>query len=105
VQDLPALGSALNKLKREFGLTPTDEVKWNGMSAVILYRIDSARHMHRYYRMDVQLDLFGAWCLVREWGRIGSAGLVRSIPDRTLGEAEAALERHRGAKERRSYCE
>jgi len=31
VQDLSALGSALNKLKREFGLTPVDEVKWNGM--------------------------------------------------------------------------
>ncbi|MGH9696205.1 MAG: WGR domain-containing protein [Bryobacteraceae bacterium] len=24
----------------------------------------------------MQPDLFGNWCLVREWGRIGSAGLL-----------------------------
>src|SRR5947208_15669181 len=24
--------------------------------------------------MDVQPDLFGQWCLMREWGRIGSTG-------------------------------
>jgi len=44
------------------------------MNAVILYRVDAARRMHRYYRMDVQPNLFGEWCLMREWGRIGSAG-------------------------------
>ena len=36
--------------------------------------------MHRYYRMDVQPDLFGEWCLMREWGRIGSAGQTRHSP-------------------------
>jgi hypothetical protein len=29
------------------------------MNAVLLYRIDSARRMQRFYRMDVQPDLFG----------------------------------------------
>jgi predicted DNA-binding WGR domain protein len=50
------------------------------MTAVILYRIDSAKRMQRFYRMDVQPDLFGQWCLMREWGRIGSSGRVRSMP-------------------------
>ena len=44
------------------------------MNAVILYRIDSDKRMHRFYPLDVQPDLFGHWCLLREWGRIGSTG-------------------------------
>lgn len=36
------------------------------MSAVVLTRNNSARNMRRYYRLDVQPDLFGAWCCVRE---------------------------------------
>src|SRR4051812_45913282 len=31
VKDTTALESALTSLKQEFGLDPTDEVKWNGM--------------------------------------------------------------------------
>ena len=73
------------------------------MTAVILYRIDAARHMHRYYRMEIQSDLFGEWCLMREWGRIGSNGQMRSVPFPTSKEAEVAMERQRLAKERRGY--
>jgi predicted DNA-binding WGR domain protein len=75
------------------------------MSAVILYRIDTAKRMHRYYRLAVQPDLFGQWCLLREWGRIGSSGQTRQVPFPTRQEAEAALERQRSAKERRGYAE
>jgi len=32
------------------------------MSAITLHRTDAARNMHRYYRLDVQPDLFGEWC-------------------------------------------
>jgi predicted DNA-binding WGR domain protein len=42
------------------------------MTAIILHRIDPAKNMRRFYRLDVQRDLFGQWCLIREWGRIGS---------------------------------
>lgn len=73
------------------------------MNAVILYRINHERRMHRYYRMDVQPDLFGAWCLMREWGRIGSTGQTRLIPFPTPQEAHAALDRQRRIKERRGY--
>jgi len=74
------------------------------VSAVILYRIDDSKRMHRYYRMDVQPNLFGEWCLMRDWGRIGSSGgQTRSLPFPTPQAAEAALDRQRMTKERRGY--
>jgi predicted DNA-binding WGR domain protein len=74
------------------------------MNAVMLYRIDAAKRMHRFYRLDVQPDLFGHWCLVREWGRIGSSGQTRSLPFPTAQEAESALDKQRQTKERRGYA-
>ena len=74
------------------------------MNPVVLYRIDEAQRMHRYYRMDVQRDLFGAWCLMREWGRIGSTGQTRSMAFNTPQEAEKALIKQRQMKERRGYA-
>jgi hypothetical protein len=50
------------------------------MNAIILRRSDDERNLHRYYRLDVQPDLFGAWCVIREWGRIGRTGQVREVP-------------------------
>lgn len=73
------------------------------MNATILYRIDSDRRMQRFYRMDVQPDLFGQWCLIREWGRIGSSGQLRSLPFPTMQEAATALQRQQLMKERRGY--
>ena len=73
------------------------------MSAIVLYRIDPTKHMHRFYRLDVQPDLFGNWCVICEWGRIGSTGQTRGIPFPTPQEAEAALDKQRRAKERRGY--
>lgn len=40
---------------------------------------------------------------MREWGRIGSAGLTRSIPFSTPQEAQTALANQSQAKERRGY--
>jgi len=73
------------------------------MNTVILYRIDAPKHMHRFYRLDVQPDLFGQWCVIREWGRIGSTGQERSVPSPSPNEAAAALDKQRRAKERRGY--
>lgn len=73
------------------------------MNAVILYRIDTRKRMHRFYRMDVQPDLFGHWRLMRECGRIGRTGQTRSAPFPTAHEAHAALDKQRRAKERRGY--
>lgn len=73
------------------------------MTATVLYRIDASKHMHRFYRLDVQPDLFGQWCVIREWGRIGAAGRERSIPFPSPDAAAAALDEQRRAKERRGY--
>jgi predicted DNA-binding WGR domain protein len=74
------------------------------MSALNLYRIDPAKGMSRFYRLDVQPDLFGQSCFVREWGRIGRPGQVRLTPYLTPSEAGAALEKQQRAKERRGYA-
>ena len=47
------------------------------MSTVHLARIDPARNMCRFYRLDVQPDLFGGFAFVKEWGRIGARGRSR----------------------------
>ena len=71
--------------------------------ALTLRRIDQARNMARFYRMEVQPDLFGGWSFIREWGRIGRGGTVRARPYSTEAEALAALERQHQAKVRRGY--
>jgi predicted DNA-binding WGR domain protein len=73
------------------------------MAAVLLYRVDSSRNMRRYYRLDVEQDLFGIWLLIREWGRIGHRGQTRVLSFATAAEAQSALQRQRQAKERRGY--
>jgi predicted DNA-binding WGR domain protein len=50
------------------------------MTALILHRLDPVRNLRRFYRLDVQPDLFGAWGLIREWGRAGQAGQLRVDP-------------------------
>ncbi|PZR93792.1 MAG: polymerase [Hyphomicrobiales bacterium] len=74
------------------------------MSAIILHRTDPAKNMRRFYRLDVQPDLFGQWCFIREWGRIGRAGQERAIPYPTAAEAHEALAQQQRVKERRGYC-
>jgi hypothetical protein len=49
--------------------------------------------MARFYLLDVQPDLFGQWCFIREWGRIGRSGQLRNAPYPTEGEAHAARAR------------
>jgi predicted DNA-binding WGR domain protein len=71
--------------------------------AVTLRHIDPAQNKARYYRMDVQPDLFGGWSFIREWGRIGRPGQVLLTPYPSPAEALAALERQRRTKERRGY--
>jgi predicted DNA-binding WGR domain protein len=61
--------------------------------------------MSRFYRLDVQPDLFGFWLLVREWGRIGRPGRTRVVSFATIDEAHDALQRQRRAKERRGYAD
>ncbi len=73
------------------------------MTPLHLTRCDPARNMARFYRLDVQPDLFGGCALVRAWGRIGTAGRMTSTLFLSPLDAAAALERQRRAKERRGY--
>ena len=71
-------------------------------------RDHSAPHRHHeehapVLRLDVQSDLFGQWCFIREWGRIGRAGQVRTIPYPTAADAHDALAMQQRIKERRGY--
>jgi predicted DNA-binding WGR domain protein len=55
------------------------------MTAIILHRIDPVKNMRRFYGLDVRRDLFGQWCLIREWGRIGSGAYHARPPARLSG--------------------
>lgn len=50
-------------------------------------RRDAARNMARFYTLALETDLFGAVCLVRQWGRIGTRG--RTCRHAFTGETEA----------------
>jgi predicted DNA-binding WGR domain protein len=70
----------------------------SGMNAIILHRTDPAKNMRRFFRLDVQPDLFGQWCFIREWGRIGHAGQVHMVPYATAADAHEALAAQSGAR-------
>jgi len=73
------------------------------MTTVHLRRVDPARNMRRFYRLDVQPDLFGGVLLMKEWGRIGARG--RMVAERYDSEALAAdaMQRQAERKRRRGY--
>jgi predicted DNA-binding WGR domain protein len=73
------------------------------MSAMHLARIDPARNMRRFYRLDVQPDLFGGFGVVKEWGRIGARGRMMDEWHMTELEARAAMRRMAERKRRRGY--
>lgn len=73
------------------------------MSATYLERRDPAANRARFYAVGVTPTLFRGWALVREWGRIGSAGTVREDWFGTEEEAQATLARLAQQKERRGY--
>ena len=58
----------------------------------------------RFYRMDVQRDLFGAWVLMRSWGRIGTLGRDRIDSFDNAQAARRAQEKLNAAKIRRGYA-
>ena len=57
----------------------------------------------RFYRMEVERDLFGAWTLMRSWGRIGTQGRDRIDSFDSCAAAEQARDRLAATKTRRGY--
>ena len=73
------------------------------MNAVHLARIDPAGNMCRFYRLDVQPDLFGGLAVLKEWGRIGARGRMMDEWHMSEAQALAALQRQAERKRRRGY--
>jgi predicted DNA-binding WGR domain protein len=73
------------------------------MIAITLHRIDPARNMRRFYRLDVQPDLFGGFAVVKEWGRIGARGRMMDELHDTETLAVAAMQRQAAHKRKRGY--
>jgi predicted DNA-binding WGR domain protein len=70
---------------------------------ILLTRIDPARNMARFYVLSLAPTLFGEWLLVKEWGRIGQAGTVRTETQPDAETAAEALARQISVKRRRGY--
>jgi len=73
------------------------------MSRTYLKHEVPEKNRHRFYYTTVMLGLFGEWALVREWGRIGSAGTVRKIWFATEAEALEAEQKLCEAKRKKGY--
>jgi predicted DNA-binding WGR domain protein len=70
---------------------------------IVLHKHDPARNQHRFYALQITPNLFGAWSLIRSWGRIGTAGQQRASWHDTREAAEQARDRLLQAKQRRGY--
>lgn len=70
---------------------------------MLLHRRDPDRNMARFYAVRIQADLLGGWAVVREWGRAGQAGQVRTELHADLAPAQLAAERLTGRKLGRGY--
>lgn len=68
-----------------------------------LTRITQSSNLRRYYRLEIVRGLFGDWGLVRNWGRIGSSGQVRTDWFGTEIEAKYARFKLHMAKAKRGY--
>ena len=73
------------------------------MNPIHLYKTDPAKNVFRFYRLDIQMDLFGNQCLIRQWGRIGKAGQMKTVPFPTLEAAERELGKYHRMKSKRGY--
>ena len=68
-----------------------------------LQRIDPAKNMRRFYAARIEPNLFGEWCVIRGWGRIGTRGQQMTEWFDNAGRAHDALGRVERGKRRRGY--
>ncbi len=68
-----------------------------------LIRTEPDVNMFRFYRIEIVRGLFGEWGLVRNWGRIGSSGQLRTDWFDTEAEAKDARFDLHMAKAKRGY--
>ena len=68
-----------------------------------LRKVVPEANQRRIYAMTAIPTLFGEWALMREWGRIGSPGTVRTDLHPDEGQAVSALADIARKKTRRGY--
>lgn len=73
-------------------------------ASALLHRIDPARNMRRFYRLEILPDLFGGVILKREWGHIGARGQSKARWFEDPAAASAALLRQAQRKAKRGYA-
>ena len=75
----------------------------SNVQLLVLERREPAVDMARFYVLSIEETLFGDTALVREWGRIGTAGRRRMDLFERRAQASEALELWLGRKVRRGY--
>lgn len=75
----------------------------SSVQLLVLERRDSAANMARFYVLSLEETLFGDTALVREWGRLGTAGRRRLDLYEARAQASEALESWLTRKMRRGY--
>lgn len=73
------------------------------MTCCLMLRNDTAKHISRFYRVEISANLFQEFSVLREWGKIGSKGrqIIRLFPD--LLSASKAADTVRETNLRRGY--
>ena len=70
---------------------------------ICIFRRDPSLNMARFYRVEIQKDLFGETTVERTWGRIGGRGQNRVNSYSSTHSAEQAAFRLVQAKDRRGH--
>jgi predicted DNA-binding WGR domain protein len=70
-----------------------------------LTRCDPAQNMARFYRLELAGDLFGGVQLLRQWGRLGSAGRIGRQWYASVEAAQASRDDWLRRKRARGYLE
>lgn len=68
-----------------------------------LEKQDATKNENKFYAIYICVGIFQEWAVVREWGRIGSPGTVRSDWYATLELASHAVEILQKQKLKRGY--
>jgi predicted DNA-binding WGR domain protein len=77
---------------------PDDKIQY-----LVLDRRDPGANMARFYVLSIEASLFSDATLIREWGRIGTAGQRKIELHDSEGAAMEALEMWLRRKQRRGY--
>ncbi|MEQ1601310.1 MAG: WGR domain-containing protein [Methylophilaceae bacterium] len=73
------------------------------MTTIHLERHDPNKNMHRFYQLEVMCGLFNEWCLIKEWGRVGSSGSIQKNWFNTEQAANLATVKLLDAKRKKGY--